>query len=405
MPAAPLAADGLIASPEDGWPQWRGPRRDGISTETGLLQAWPAEGPRLLWKIGELGRGWSSPIIVNGRLYITGDAGDDLVIFAFDTDGKPLWRATNGKAWKGPYPGARAACTFSEGKIYNMSAHGRVTCLDAASGRELWALDILEHFSAKNITWALSECLLVYGPRLIVTPGGPKALMAALHKDDGHVLWSTPPLREENTSHCSPILFEYAGRRIVSNCSASCGFGLDADTGKLLWTVPLKNPYGTNVATPVYGRGAVYYVTPYTEMGRCYRLRADGDKIAAEHLWISCLDTVTGCAVFVDGVLYAANYNRPKWWFAVDWQTGETLYECREFTTGAAVYADGRLYILDESGQVGLLKPTRDGLQIHGRFSLTDRKVRDAWAHPVILDGRLYLRYHDTLFCYDIRQR
>jgi hypothetical protein len=104
-------------------------------------------------------------------------------------------------------------------------------------------------------------------------------------------------------------------------------------------------------------------------------------------------------------VLYAANYNRPKWWFAVDWQTGETLYECREFTTGAAVYADGRLYILDESGQVGLLKPTRDGLQIHGRFSLTDRKVRDAWAHPVILDGRLYLRYHDTLFCYDIRQR
>ncbi|MBE0535293.1 MAG: PQQ-binding-like beta-propeller repeat protein [Phycisphaerae bacterium] len=402
--AAPVVGGSLIASPESGWPQWRGPRRDAVSTETGLLQTWPAEGPPLLWKIDGIGRGWSSPIIVDSRLYITGDADGKLVIFAFDTNGKPLWQVQNGNAWKNPYPGARATCTFSEGKVYHMNAHGRVACLDAATGGELWALNILEHFDAKNITWALSECLLVDGPRLIVTPAGPKALMAALDKNTGRVLWTTPPLPEEKTSHCSPILFEHAGRRVISNCSASFGFGVDAETGRLLWTVPLKNRFGTNISIPAYNDGAIYYVTPYAELGRRYNLTPTDDAFTAQHLWTCPLDTVTGCSLLVDNVLYAAGYNAPKWWFAVDWPTGETLAELKDFTTGTALYADNRLYILDESGQVGLIEPAKGALNIKGRFSLTEKKVKDAWAHPVILDGRLYLRYHDTLFCYDLKR-
>ena len=131
-------------------------------------------GPKLAWKIGNLGRGWSSPIIVRDRLYITGDVDDDLVIFAFDLDGRPLWQATNGRSWTGSYPGARACCAYSAGKLYHMNAHGRVACLDAATGKELWAVDVLERFQGQNITWAMSECLLVDGPRLIVTPGGKR---------------------------------------------------------------------------------------------------------------------------------------------------------------------------------------------------------------------------------------
>src|SRR5574340_339127 len=177
--AAEPLPDGLIASPEPGWPQWRGPRRDGISAEKGLLQGWPEDGPRLVWKAGELGTGWSSPIVVGNRLYITGDVDDDLVIFALDLDGKPQWRAVNGKAWKGAVPGARACCAFSEGRLYHLGAHGRVACLDAASGKELWAVDVLERFQSRNVTWGLSECLLVDRARLIVTPGGKTALVAA----------------------------------------------------------------------------------------------------------------------------------------------------------------------------------------------------------------------------------
>jgi len=165
-------ADGLIASEEQGWPQWRGPRRDGVSDEKGLLSTWPASGPKLLWKVEGLGTGWSSPIVIGERLYITGDVGNDLIVFAFDRGGTEQWRTKNGKAWKGPYPGARACCVFSEGRLYHLNAHGRLACLDAGSGKELWTVDILERFSARNITWALSECLLVDGARVIVTPGG-----------------------------------------------------------------------------------------------------------------------------------------------------------------------------------------------------------------------------------------
>ena len=211
---AEAGADGPLASPEPDWPQWNGPRRDGISAEQGLLAKWPDAGPKLLWKIDGLGRGWSSPIIVGDRLYVTGDVEDDLVIFAFDLSGKPLWKAENGRSWTGSYPGARACCACSDGKLYHMNAHGRVACLEAGSGKEIWAVDVLERFQARNITWAMSECLLVDGPRLFVTPGGEKALMAALDKRNGLTLWTTAPLRGDRASHSSSLLFRHAGRRI-----------------------------------------------------------------------------------------------------------------------------------------------------------------------------------------------
>jgi outer membrane protein assembly factor BamB len=404
LTALSSSADGLIASPEPGWPQWRGPRRDGISDEKGLLQSWPDGGPKLLWKIDGLGKGWSSPIIVGKRIYVTGDVGNDLVVFALDLSGTVQWKAKNRRAWKRPYPGARACCVFSEGRLYNMNAHGRVVCLDAESGHELWAVNILERFDGKNITWALSECLLVDGRNLIVTPGGKKALMAALDKLTGQTIWATEPLGDDRTSHCSPILFRYGGHRLITSCSSAHGFGVDADTGKLLWTVPLRNPHGVNVSTPVYGSGCVYYVTPYAELGRAYRLVAEGQTVAAQHLWTCPLDPVTGGGVLVDGTLFAAGYRNSKWWFGIDWQTGKTKYELKDFTTGSAIYADGRLYCLDEQGKVGLLTPGPNGLQVVGRFALTDKKVHDAWTHPVLLDGRLYLRYHHTLSCYDVKQ-
>ncbi len=397
-------ADGLIASPEPGWPQWRGPRRDGVSEEKGLLPCWPEGGPKLLWKVDGLGRGWSSPIVTGGRLYVTGDVGSDLIVFALDSNGSGLWKIANGKAWKGPYPGARATCAFSQGRLYNMNAHGRVACVDAASGKELWAVDILDRFDAKNIRWALSECLLVDGGHVIVTPGGKKALMAALDKQDGKTVWTTPPLEGDRTSHCSPILFRHAGCQTITNCSSAHGFGVDADTGELLWTVPLKNRFGTNISTPVYGSGSVYFVTPYTDLGRLYRLSADAGGVAARHIWTCPLDTVTGCGVFVDGTFFAAGYKTSKWWFALDWQTGKIKYELKSLTTGAAIYADSRLYCLDEKGTIALLKADTDGFEVMGSFSIETGRYKDAWAHPVLLDGRLYIRHHDTLRCYDVSE-
>lgn len=400
-----FAADGLIRSPEADWPQWRGPYRDGYSAETGLLSVWPVEGPRLLWELDGLGKGWSSAIVVGQRIYITGDVEDDLVIFAFDERGKLVWQEKNGKAWKGSYPGARASCVYSEGRLYHMNAHGRLVCLDAASGKEQWAVPVLERFEAKNIRWALSECLLVDGSRVFATPGGKKALMVALDKQNGRTLWATDPLGKDAATNSSPILFQYDGRRLIANCSSKHGFGVDADTGKLLWTVPLTNPHGVNAATPIYGKGGVFYATPYAERGRLYRLSTSGPAVSAKHLWTSDLDTVTGSAVLVDNTLYGAGYKAFKWWIGLDWSNGETTCQLRDLTTGAAIHAEGHLYCLDEKGAVALVKPSPQRLQVVSRFSLPlEKKKKDAWAHPVLCNGRLYLRYHERLWCYDVSE-
>ena len=398
------AADGLIASPEPGWPQWRGPRRDGLSDETDLLTSWPEGGPPLVWKRDGFGVGWSSPIVAGERLYLTGDLDGELVVFALGLDGAVEWRTTNGRAWRGPYPGARASCVFSEGRLYHLNAHGRLACLDASSGREIWAVNVLDRFEAQNIRWGLSECLLVDGPNVIVTPGGQAALMAAMDKRTGETVWTTEPLGNDDTSYSSPILFRYGGRRLIANCSSAHGFGVDADTGELLWTVPLRNPHGANIAGPIYGDGHIFYATARTEDSRLYRLAVQDDGISAEHRWTTAVDPVTGYALLVDGTLFAARYLEAKWWFGIDWQTGRTTYELEDFTTGAAIHADGRLYIVDEQGTVALVTPEANGLTVVGQFRLTPERIRDAWTHPILHDGRLYLRHHDNLWCYDVRR-
>lgn len=397
-----LSAQGLIASPETGWPQWRGPRRDGVSDQRGVLADWPAEGPPLVWAVTGLGMGWSSPIVVGERLYITGDVEDDLYIFAFDLQGNLQWRVRNGASWTGSYPGARATCCYSEGRLYHLNAHGRLVCLDAGSGTELWAVDIIERFDAKNITWAFSECLLVDGRHVFVTPGGSRALMAALEKRTGETVWVTPPLADDRTSYCAPILFEWGGRRVIANTSSAHGFGVDADDGQLLWTVPLKNQFSVNASTPVYHSGAIFFVTPYGEEGRRYRLTLRSGQMAPELDWHAPVDTVTGAGLLVGERLFISGYRKKKWWLEIDWATGEARSELKDLVTGAAVYADGRLICLDERGTVGLIDVGAGGLRLAGKFALVEQRVQDAWAHPVLLDGRLYLRYHDTLYAYDV---
>ena len=274
--------------------------------------------------------------------------------------------------------------------------------MDAQDGRERWAVDVVQEFRGRVITWGLSECLLVDGPRLIVTPGGQRALMAALDKLTGRTLWTTEPIAADFVTHSSPILFQCGARRVLASCSSGHGFGVDADTGRLLWTVPLRNQYDTNVATPVCGAGRIFYVTAYSG-GACYRLLPDALGIAAEKVWGTSLETCTGAVLFVDGVLYGSGYRKHKSWLCLDWSTGQTRYESKELTTGAAVYADGHLYCLAENGRAALLKPTATTFEVAGQLPLVSDRVHDAWAHPVLLDGRLYLRYHDTLWCYDVR--
>ncbi|HYG77544.1 MAG TPA: PQQ-binding-like beta-propeller repeat protein [Planctomycetota bacterium] len=401
--------DGLIASPEKGWPQWRGIRRDGISDEKNLLASWPAEGPKLLWKFSELGRGWSSPIIVGDSIYITGDVAGEVGIFCLDLQGKQKWKAANGSAWMKQYPGSRASCAYSEGVVYHMNGFGRVAAYDAASGKELWNNNVLKTFESATNIWGLSECLLIDGPRVIVTPGGPKTLMAALDKKTGATVWTSEPIPAEKAAYSSPILFSLGGRRIIANCSSRFGFGVDADTGKLLWKVPNENRWGATCCAPILADRSIFYSAPDGPCGVMFNLKSDGDTFNADVAWRTQVDPLTGSGILMDGLLFTSGCKKSTSLHALDVKTGESRYEIKVSTptnnhaTAAMVWAEGRLYTLFENGIVQLLKPAGDKFEVAGQFKLIE-KTTEAWAHPVLLDGRLYLRHHETLWCYDVRQ-
>ncbi len=405
---APASADGagrIVASKEPGWPQWRGPRRDGICDEKGLLPFWPEGGPRLLWKADGLGGGFACPILAQDTIFIPGDAGDDLVIFALDLEGRPLWQAKNGRSWTKNYRGARACCAFDGGRLFHINAHGRAACLDPKTGRERWAVDILDRFDGKVLRWGLAECALADGPRLVVTPGGRRAAMAALDRDTGETVWASDPIEGDDAAYASPILFELGGRRHLVNHSSRHVFGVDADTGKALWKRPRPSRFGALCSTPLLWGDAVFVTSPDQYGGTLYRLSVRGPETLVEDLWTTPADTLHGQAVLVDGTFYASAHQGFKGWGAIDARTGKVRYETDSLAMGSVLWADGRLYCLSEQGEMALLKPGPDVFESCGRFQLVQERKKDVWTHPVILDGRLYLRYHQTLYCYDVRKR
>jgi outer membrane protein assembly factor BamB len=403
----------LIASTESDWPQFRGPRRDGICDERNLLSSWPGNGPKSLWSANAIGRGYSSPIIAGDRLFITGDVGDELQIFALDLTGEILWKVANGAAWKEQFPGARASVTCSAGRIYHQNAHGRLVCLDARDGKELWSLNVLERFGGQNITWGLSECLLVDDQAVYVTTGGADALLVALDKQSGEVRWKSPPLRDaagdntiENASYASPILVRFADRRLLIGCSLRYLYCADADTGAMQWTRRFPTSYSVIAAMPALVGDSVFMTAPHGKGGRLFQLqrpRAPDASIDVVERWSTPLDTLQGGVVPVRGKLIGAYYPGRKGWAAIDAKTGAVVYDAPQLIKGAALYADERVYALCEDGWMLLLEPTEEEFKVHGRFRVTEA-ANDAWAHPVIHRGRLYLRYHDALHCYDIRQ-
>lgn len=393
-----------IASSEAEWPQFRGPRRDGISDETGLLKSWPADGPKQLWTVNFAGRGFSSPIIVKDRLYITGDFGAELQISALDLEGCLIWKATNGLAWKNDYPGARASVTFNDGKVFHENAHGVIACLDAATGRTQWTVDLLKQLGGENIQWGLSECLLVDERAVYATAGGPEALFVALDKKSGAIIWKSES-NGENAGYVSPILVEFAGRRLIIGCSSRALVCADADSGKIQWTQPMPTAYSVLASMPALVGDSIFMTAPHGKGGKLFKLlppAAAGGKIGVEEVWTTPLDTCQGGIIVQNDKLFGALYGGRKGWAAVSAKSGEIIYQQPDFVKGCALLAENRLYALSEDGWMRLLEPTDSEFKVHGQFRLA-RAQNDAWAHPVIHRGRLYLRYHENLHCYEIK--
>jgi outer membrane protein assembly factor BamB len=385
------------------WPQFRGPGRDNVSRETGLLKQWPSSGPRLLWTAKGIGEGYSTVAVTNGLIYTTGNISKDTVITALDIDGGVKWIAKNGPAYKRSKPGTRSTPTIDEGRLYHENADGDIVCLEPGTGRKIWSLNILERFDGRNITWALAESLLIDGDNVICTPGGEKVGIAALNKRTGQTVWTCEGINDK-PGYSSPIAFEYKGLRQIVVLMAKSVVGVNADTGRLLWRVEHVTPFNENINTPIYHDGCVF-ICSRTTGSRLFRLNVDGDRASVKEVWNSkLLESQHGGIILLDGYLYGASRTDNLGpWVCLDFATGKQMYAEKGIGTGSLTYADGMIYALNQSSTVALVRATPHAFGVISQFSIPQGGKGPTWAHPVVCNGRLYIRHGNFLYCYDVK--
>ncbi len=398
-----LAVTAAMAACGEDWPQFRGLNRDGKSPETGLLKEWPAEGPKLLWSVEGLGKGYSSPVIANGMVCVTGMVGEKMegTLFAFDDTGQPKWQTNYGAEFDDKaYPGTRSAPTVDASHLYEFTGMGVLLCLDAQTGAVQWSRDLPKEFGGESPRCGFAGAPCVYKDSVICTPGGKDAALVALDKQTGRTVWTSTGFTDQS-AYCSPLLLKRGGLGLVVTITARHVVGLDADRGKLLWSQPFdtiaEDP--NHSVSPVCQEDWLYVTSGHREGGQMYTLSPDGRSAAAA--WEDkVLNTLHGGLLFMDGYVYGSNA-RGKW-VCLEAKTGQVMYETTGVGMGSLVYADGMFYCYGEKGTVALVPVNPKAHEITSKFKIT-RGEGPHWAHPVISGGRLYIRHGDVLMVYAIR--
>lgn len=397
------------------WEQWHGPRRDNLSTETGLLKVWPAGGPSAAWSVEGIGKGYSTVSVADGFIYITGIIKrKEGTLSKFDLDGKLVWQKPYGKEWYKSYGSSRTTMTINDGCGYIFSGFGEAVCMDIKTGKKKWSLNTFEKYGGKAPFFGIAESLVVDERKVYCMAGGKNASVVALDKKTGEVVWTTKELSEK-VSYCSPIIIDHHGKKQLVTILAESLVGIDISDGKVLWKMPKKsfyNPDGDrrgrfcDTNTPIYKDGCVFVSTGYDQGSA--RIKISKDSRNATVVWKNFeLDNHHGGIVLVDGKLYGSGWdgNEKGDWLCVDWNSGKTLYtHSWDRNKGSLTYADGMLYCYAErTGNVALVKADPTKFDIVSSFKIT-RGEDEHWAHPVISHGKLYIRHGDVLMAYDVKK-
>ena len=379
--------------------QWRGTDRTGIYKETGLLKSWPTEGPKMLWHYANLGEGHSSVAIANDKIYTTGLVDGSGHLFVFDMNGKLLNKKSYGQEWDRSYNGARGTVTINGGKLYVYSGTGNLVCFDESSLNILWKKNIVDDFNGLNIQWGVNESPLIVDEKVIITPGGKENNVVALNKNTGELIWACAG-EGDTPAYCSPLYISEQQIPQIVTITANHVLGINAKTGEKLWSFAYNNMRRIHPNTPIYHDNMLLCVFGYGKGSVMLRLTDGGHKV--EQVWENKeFDSKTGSAVKIGNYVYGSGDNH-KYWFCLDWKTGEQKYKDRSIAVGAVIAAEDMLYCYSDRGEMALVKATPEKFDMVSKYSIT-LGTEQHWAHPVLHKGVMYVRHGNTLMAYAVK--
>jgi outer membrane protein assembly factor BamB len=393
------------------WPQWQGQDRSAVSKEKGLLSQWPEKGPTLAWSVKILGGGYSTPSIAAGRIFGMGARDNDEGVWALsEADGKELWwTRTAAKAKAGYDEGPRCTPTVDGELLYALGMSGDLVCLKVADGELVWKKNLPKDFNGRVGGWKYAESPLVDGDRLLVTPGGDKATIVCLDKKNGDTIWTSkvPAGGSNEAAYSSIVKADVGGQKEYIQFLSGNVVGIAAEDGKFLWRY--KDGSGKDrfpgivCSTPIYSDSQVYAAASYGKGGGAVQLTRDGGEVKATEVFFNNkYENHHGGLVLIDGYLYGEGSGNLV---CIEFKTGKEMWREKKVGKGSIAAADGKLYYRNEGGPIYLVDVNPEKFVERGSFKQPDRSRQNAWPHPVIANGKLYIRDQDLLLCYDVKEK
>jgi outer membrane protein assembly factor BamB len=389
--------------------QWRGKDRAGIYQETNLLKSWPAEGPKEIWTVENIGDGFVSPVFTDDRFFITGEIDSISILFCFNLKGEKQWQTTLGKEWMKSYPGSRCAPTIVDDLVYVGTGIGNLYCIRESNGKLVWSKDLIKDFNGVLPIHGYSEAPLIDGDKIFWTPGGKENNVVALNRFTGKLIWSNKGFGERS-GYNSPKLIELPARNILVNFSAYHLMGFDTKTGRLLWAheqdnYPVKDRIpgngDTHSNTVLYENGSIYYAAGDGNCGVKLNLSQDGTGIT--QVWRNKgFDSFMGGILKIGDYLYGSGTVKPEL-LSINATTGQ-LTDSLRIGSGALIAADNMLYYYTQKGDLNLLSFDQGKMKEVSSFRIKKGNLQH-FSHPVIYKGILYQRHGNGLMAFDIRKK
>ena len=384
------------------WFQWRGPERDGISAETGLLQDWPKGGPTPVWRTTGAGNGYSSFSSSGGRLYTLGARAGNEYVMAFDrATGKKVWEYQNGRGYENDRgDGPRSTPTVEGARLYALGGNGELACLESATGKKVWSINLIQKFGGRNPYWGYSESPLIVGDRILVNAGGPRASIVAIAKADGATLWQD---HADEAGYSSPMLMRTGSLNQVIFFTGARALAVDPRDGRLLWSYHKAGNGTANIATPIVRGTRVFLSSDYGTGAALLDIRAAGNLAAANEVYFTRdMRNHHASSVLIGDHVFGFSSSILT---ALKFDTGVMAWRDRSVGKSSLIFADQRLYLYSENGVVGLAEASPAGYREHGRFTLAQQSGLPTWSHPIISGGLLIIRDQDNVYAYDVKTK